>query len=46
MVKHIAAASEHFSIAGRRENAGFMLSHLPTWPKAGAMQHRIGLSGM
>src|SRR4029077_4883070 len=31
MVKRIVAAGETFSIAGWREDAGFLLFHLPTW---------------
>ena len=38
MVKRIAAAGEHFAIAGWREEAGFLLFHFPTWAKARAMQ--------
>lgn len=30
MVKRIAAAGEHFAIAGWREDAGFLLFHFPT----------------
>ena len=36
MVKRIAAAGETFSIAGWREDAGFLLFHFPTWAKARA----------
>ena len=46
MVKRIAAAGEHFSIAGWREDAGFLLFHFPTWAKARAMQHWIDRSGI
>ena len=46
MVKRIAAAGEHFSIAGWREEAGFTLFHFPTWAKARAMQHWIDRSGI
>ena len=46
MVSRIAAANEHFSIAGWREEAGFMLFHFPTWAKARAMQHWIDRSGV
>ena len=46
MVKRIAAAGEHFSIAGWREEAGFLLFHFPTWAKARAMQHWIDRSGI
>jgi len=35
MVKRIAAAGEHFAVAGWREDAGFLLFHFPTWAKAG-----------
>jgi hypothetical protein len=34
MVRRIAAAGEHFSIAGWREEAGFTLFHFSTWAKA------------
>ena len=46
MIKRIAAAGEHFSIAGWREEAGFLLFHFPTWAKARAMQHWIDRSGI
>ena len=46
MVKRIAAAGEHFAIAGWREDAGFLLFHFPTWAKARAMQHWIDRSGI
>jgi hypothetical protein len=46
MVKRIAAAGEHFSIAGWREDAGYLLFHFPTWAKARAMQHWIDRSGI
>jgi hypothetical protein len=46
MVKRIAAAGEHFSIAGWHEEAGFLLFHFPTWAKARAMQHWIDRSGI
>jgi hypothetical protein len=46
MVKRIAAAGEHFSIAGWREDAGFMPFHFSTWAKARAMQHWIDRSGI
>ena len=46
MVKRIAAAGEHFAIAGWREDAGFMLFHFTTWAKARAMQHGIDRSGI
>lgn len=39
MVKRIAAAGEHFSIAGNREDAGFLLFHVSTWAKARTMEH-------
>jgi hypothetical protein len=44
MVKRIAAAGEHFAIAGWREGAGLLL--FPTWAKARAMQHWIERSGI
>ncbi len=46
MVKRIAAASEHFSIAGWREDAGYRLFYFSTWAKARAMQHWIDRSGI
>jgi hypothetical protein len=46
MARRIAAAGEHFSIAGWREDAGFLLFHFPTWAKARAMQHWIDRSGI
>jgi hypothetical protein len=46
MVRRIAAAGEHFSIAGWREEAGFTLFHFSTWAKARAMQHWIDRSGI
>jgi len=46
MVKRIAAAGETFSIAGWREDAGFLLFHVPTWAKARALQHWIDRSGI
>jgi hypothetical protein len=46
MVRRIAAAGEHFSIAGSREEAGFLLFHFSTWAKARAMQHWIDRSGI
>jgi hypothetical protein len=46
MVKRIAAAGETFSIAGWREDAGFLLFHFSTWAKARAMQHWIDRSGI
>ena len=46
MVRRIAAAGEHFSIAGWREEAGFLLFHFSTWAKARAMQHWIDRSGI
>jgi hypothetical protein len=45
MVRRIAAAGEHFSLAGRDE-AGFLLFHFSTWAKARAMQHWIDRSGI
>jgi hypothetical protein len=46
MVRRIAAAGEHFSIAGWREEAGFTPFHFSTWAKARAMQHWIDRSGI
>jgi len=46
MVRCIAAAGEYFSMAGWREEAGFLLFHFPTWAKARAMQHWIDRSGI
>jgi hypothetical protein len=46
MVRRIAAAGEHFSMAGWREEAGFLMFHFPTWAKARAMQHWIDRSGI
>jgi hypothetical protein len=46
MVRRIAAAGEHFSAAGWREEAGFLLFHFTTWAKARAMQHWIDRSGI
>ena len=46
MVKRIAAAGETFTIAGWREEAGYLLFHFPTWAKARAMQHWIDRSGI
>jgi hypothetical protein len=46
MVRRIAAAGEHFSIAGWREKAGYLLFHFPTWAKTRAMQHWIDRSGI
>ena len=46
MVRRIAAAGEHFSIAGWREDAGYRLFHFSTWSKARAMQHWIDRSGI
>lgn len=46
MVKRVAAATEHFSIAGSRDDAGFLLFHFATWAKARAMQHWIDRSGI
>jgi hypothetical protein len=45
-VRRIAAAGEHFSIAGWREDAGYRLFHFSTWAKARAMQHWIDRSGI
>ena len=46
MIKRIAAAGEQFSIAGWREDAGFLVFHFTTWAKARAMQHWIDQSGI
>jgi hypothetical protein len=46
MVRRIAAAGETFSIAGWRDEAGFLPFHFSTWAKAGAMQHWIDRSGI
>lgn len=46
MVRRIAAAGEHFSIAGWREEAGYRLFHFETWAKARAMQHWIDRNGI
>ena len=46
MVKRIAAAGQHFSIARSGEDAGFLLCHFSTWAKARAMQHWIDRSGI
>jgi len=46
MIRRIAAAGEHFSIAGSREEASYLLFHFPTWAKARAMQHWIDRSGI
>lgn len=46
MVRRISGAGEHFSIAGWREEAGYLLFHFPTWSKARAMQHWIDRSGI
>ncbi len=46
MVRRIAAAGEHFSLAGWREEAGYRLYYFPTWAKARAMQHWIDRSGI
>jgi hypothetical protein len=46
MVRRIAAAGEHFAIAGWREESDFLLFHFPTWAKARAMQHWIDRSGI
>ena len=44
MVKRIAAAGEHFVIAGWREDAGFLL--FPYLGKGARMQHWIDRSGI
>jgi hypothetical protein len=41
VVRRIAAASEHFSIAGWREEAGFLLFHCPIFGRKPA-RCRIG----
>jgi hypothetical protein len=46
MCRRIAAAAEHCSMAGWRENAGFRVFHFTTWAKARAMQHWIDRSGI
>jgi len=47
MVKRIAAAGETFSLAGWREEFGYLLYYyFPTWAKARAMQHWIDRSGI
>jgi hypothetical protein len=46
MCRRIAAASEHCSFAGWREDAGFRLYYFTTWAKARAMQHWIDRSGI
>ena len=44
MCRRIAAASEFMSLAGWREDAGFLVYHFTTWAKARAMQHWIDRS--
>jgi hypothetical protein len=39
--RRIAAASEHMSLAGWRQDAGYRVFHFATWAKARAMQHWI-----
>lgn len=46
MCRRIAAAAEHCSFAGWREDAGFRVFHFTTWAKARAMQHWIDRSGI
>lgn len=46
MCRRIAAAAEHCSMAGWREDAGFRVFHFTTWAKARAMQHWIDRSGI
>lgn len=46
MCRRIAAAAEHCSFAGWREDAGFLVYHFTTWAKARAMQHWIDRSGI
>lgn len=46
MCKRIAASSEFMSLAGWREDAGFVVLHFTTWAKARAMQHWIDRSGI
>ena len=44
--KRIAAAAEHFSAAGWREDSGYRLFYFTTWAKARALQHWIDRSGI
>jgi hypothetical protein len=46
MVKRIAAAGGHFSSAGWREEAGFLLFYFPTWTKERVMQYWMDRSGI
>ena len=46
MIRRIAAAGEHFSLAGWREDAGYRLYYFQTWAKARVMQHWIDRSGI
>lgn len=46
MCRRVAAASEHCSLRGWREESGFLLYHFTTWAKARAMQHWIDRSGI
>jgi hypothetical protein len=46
MVRRIAAAGEHFSMAGWREDAGYRLFYFSACAKARAMQHWIDRSGI
>src|SRR5205814_5370169 len=46
MCRRIAAAAEHCSFAGWREDAGYVVFHFTTWAKARAMQHWIDRSGI
>jgi hypothetical protein len=44
--RRIAAAGEHMSMAGWREDAGFRVFFFTTWAKARAMQRWIDRSGI
>lgn len=46
MVKRIAAAGEHVSMAGWREDTGYRLFYFSTWAKTRAMQHWIDRGGI
>lgn len=46
MCRRVAAAAEHCSFRGWREESGFLLYHFTTWAKARAMQHWIDRSGI
>ena len=45
MVKRIAAAGEHFAIAGWREDAGFLLFHFSTRAMGRAWRRKRALRG-